>query len=418
MGLANEISNLVTELNRGKNVGTIQFLAGVTSNQCGYGNWAKAFYDTHYIPNLNYFRKEIPLKPKLLRDNPRRINKRLMIENTERVGESFNVSGYISWDSFLDDGRIMNFDFAKEKPSHGLKPGHFGIVVLEDPLTNKYRSSKDSLIAVLKKSNDLASILLNMIGVCPRMNPFLRRLAGFEIGKQLRQNGLNIIQDGNYIVMETPAVTSGFFGNIIKKAVKAMKSAGSKIQKSLLDPIREWMKSKVPAVWNVVDKFDKGSGFTKTLKKFSKGVEGIALKYGEKVLSMAIMATATVVGGPGASVAAGMLLKVADNLSNKDKKVLTQIVDAAGQVEKVDKTDMKDLTVNLFSSLKDQMITSTGKEGEVDFDMIMNMAKEAVVKTEKSKEEAKTVVSGVGIGIMPLTQYSSFISGVILKAIK
>lgn len=428
MSIAGELGKLIGELNQSSGSGTLHFLGSAPSVGFGGGNFAKMFYDNYYVPNVKYFRKAIPQKsirpkPILLRDKPRKASRSTVINNRVPVwkNKELNEKGYINWDSFLDEQKVMSFDFTKPHPEDTLTVSGKGIMVLEDPFTTKQKMQNNNL-KIVKEGVDLTSLLLGMIGVCPRSNPYLKRITGFELAKSLKNKGLPVIQQGNWILIKLPETVGGFFGHLIKKVTHEIKQVGKKIQKNILDPVRDWMKSKIPGVWKVIDKFDRNAGITKSLKKFSKTVEDVAKKYGERVINMAIMAAATVAGGPAASMGASMLLKAADTitdqLTKKEKKTLKEVVKVGGELEKIDKTEIKDLTLNLFGKVKNELAQKKGKEGLDDFQKIINMARTTVEETEKTEKEAKKTTAGIGMTIMPLTQYNSFVMGCFLKAVK
>ena len=223
------------------------------------------------------------------------------------------------------------------------------------------------------------------------------------------------------ILIQIPNTVGGFFGHLIKKITHEIKSVGRKIQKHVLDPVREWMKSKIPGVWKTIDKFDRKAGITKSLKKFSGTVEKVAKKYGEMIINTAIVAAASIAGSPAAGQAASMALmaanRITDALTKKEKKTLKQIAKVGGNLEKVDKADLKDLTVNLFGNLKKEMVKKKGKEALDDFQSIINMARDVVKETEETEKETVKTTAGVGMTLMPLTQYNSFVAGCLLKSI-
>ena len=426
MSIANELGKLIGELNQGVNVGTLQFLGGVPDTvSYGGGNFIKQFYDTQFIPHMNYFRKPInekraAPKPLLLRDRPRATNRKSVINNRVPVWreKELNKNGYVNWDSFLDERKVMSFDFSKPSPGNELTIKGTGIMILEDPFTNKEKIQRNNL-RVIKQGVDLSSLLLGMLGVSPQTNPYLRRLTGFELAKAMKKAGLQVVQNGSWILLKFPDTVGGFLGNMIKKTVHEIKQVGKRIQKGLLDPVRETMKSKIPGVWKTIDKFDRNSGITKSLKKFSGVVEDVTKKYGEVVMRFAIMAAATIAGGPQNAAAASMLLTAADKmsaaLSKKERKVLKEVVDVGGNLERIDKTDLKDLTVNLFSNIKNEMVKKKGTEGKNDFQKIINMARNTIEETKVSEQEVKKTVAGIGMTLMPLTQYNSFVLGCVLK---
>lgn len=348
----------------------IQVLSG---SGVGYNLYDERInYATYNVPNLLCLLRNINSIKKQKSKN--------IFSDIKQINKS-----YINYDMFLDPSINMSFDFKTGKIVDTNRPN---ILILSDPYGDKNNFN------LMNNRKDLASIISIMFGVCPKRNPLLKRLIGLEIAKNLNNQGYNVNKKDNSVYL----TTSGFFDNIIKKISRSIKSSGKKIEKEILKPIRETLKQNAPEVWEFIDKTDRSLGITNTLKKHSKEIDKISRKYGGMVIEKVITMAAAAYGGPAGSMAASALISVANNLSEKEKKSLSDVVEKEGNINNIDRYELKNTMSSLFSKIKEGMYKEGGNQGLEDFQRLLDISKDIQSKAViKSKE-----LSGLKADVTPL----------------
>lgn len=165
---------------------------------------------------------------------------------------------------------------------------------------------------------------------------------------------------------------SGFFGKLIDKTIKATKKTGRKIQKELLDPVRESIKKINPKAWDAIEKFDRKLAFTTNLKGFHKQLEKYTRKYGETAIRLAITIAASYCLTPVGVMAVNALMATLDNLSEKQVKVLKK----AEQQQPLNPEEQEVLTniqIENLMKIQDEMLKKPN--GEEDFKKMIEEAK-------------------------------------------
>lgn len=326
----------------------------------------------------------------------------------------------IDFDHFID-GRLVNqYEFKPE--NHPSKYTYYpenplGFVIFTDPRIK--RPIKSAIVQYYSPFGDTKfrnrshgtveyntaepiDYYLNLLGInSMKGNQFLRKLAAFELAKGLEQEeGIpcNMI-DGKLTVMMPSQVyanktTSGIFDSWVKKLTRQVKKLGKKIEKSFTTPLRNQLKEKMPAVWASIDKLDKSIGFERTMKKFGTQLDGIAEKYGSKLMEAAVNAAASRAGAyvgmdpDTVKTITNVTVKTADFLTNKDKDKLAKLIDNVDS-DALMRGDITSITNDIMGSIKGKMIDEKGGEGLTDYNNLVNLLGE--MKQDFIKEGTKTI---------------------------
>lgn len=278
---------------------------------------------------------------------------------------------------------------------------------------------------VYKNRGDLASVVCLFNGINPVTNPRLRKIIGFELARLMQRDGCIPHQSrkGLAMLLPTGETVSGLFDKWTKKLVRYVKKVGKKIEKGFTTPIRNYLKEKAPGVWGVIDKIDKKLGVEKTLKKFGGKLTSLAEKYGPKLMeaatNAAVSATASYVGVDPAMAQkyTQMAIKTADHLSSGKKDKLLKVAVNAFSETDINKGDVGEIVGDMLTSVKDQMVSTKGKEGTQDFNSFLNIVQDMykegkkemtkVIKEEKVTEKLEPVLQKGNITKMALDALSA-----------
>ena len=344
--------------------GTMQFLAG--TRDVGYYSNDFQNYRDRFIPDLSVF-VEYPIRNKVFD------------EIKEFKYKNFNDRGI--WDSFLNN-KVNKYNFETNKKLD--KDDHAFVIFDMNPYAFKDLHN-------MKEGLDLASITMVMLGICPKKNPKVRKIIGFELAKALDRTE-KVVKHKNKLMV----TTKGFFDVMIKKAIRQIRKVGKRFEDQVTANVREYLKNKAPGVWKTIDTIDRKVGFTKSMKHWHNEIAKFSQKYGGKIMNMAVIAVATYYGGPAGKMAATALLKVADKLSEKDKKVLKQVVQESGDLSKVDPNALNQTLFKAFAQLKDKMIKEKGpNQGEKDFSEFLNLSKTMIKEGREKQAQMEKEISQV-----------------------
>lgn len=339
--------------------------------------FAKTFYDfteTRKIknPNINFRRDFLQRNP-----NPATpINEYEDINNDKNrymfVGGNLNQNK-LSFDDFLNKELIKNMQYSKKiKVVNG---GNIeGNVIYYDdyidvPINytkafyyNPYGaiSNKSNRLPCLNPAYDLTDYVLLKEGVSPYRNRCFKRLIAFNLMKELENEGLNIVKNNNKYIIPIDKTVGGksAYQKYWDKLIRSVKKTGKKIEKSFTEPIRKYLKKNAPALWKAIEKIDKSLGFTKITKKYGKELEKLGQKYGAKLMETAIMVGSQYVASqvgvdPNLTKQAiSMAVKTYDNITDKDKGQLENILNTATYINS---PDVQNVFSRMFSATENAM---------------------------------------------------------------
>ena len=342
-------------------------------------------------------------------------------QRTPVSGDYSPIGTDITFDSFIDPAIVSKL---KYKPSmYNVQPEEaIGWVLFTDPnitkpineakvfyynpfgyaynSQNRYGCKYVGNVPHTKPQNpDIIDIAMVMFGVCPKKNPMLKKILAYDLAKNLEKAGIRVDQSGNKLVIHfAPSMFTGnIFGKWAKKLVREVRKLGKKFEKSVTSPIRDMLKKKAPGVWGVIDKLDKKLGWNDIVKKYNKTVDVLVKKYGAKLMETAIMSGASYVGanyggniglsGDEVKNLTRATIKVGSGLSSKDKSQLLDVLQNSVNVTDLASGDMKAITGNILTNVKNEMIGQKGTEGEDDWntfrDTLGSMIKDAKGEAKK-----------------------------------